>query len=113
MNTPTLRQRLTGLLATVAVLGIVIGLPAAFLAIGANPIPAQPPTLDGIKDALLAPDALKALHAIPVAAKGPTTAAALRARGFRSVDAGLRTVTPRPSHPLAFLALHLMDETPR
>ena len=34
MNTPTLRQRLTGLLATVAVLGIVIGLPAAFLAIG-------------------------------------------------------------------------------
>lgn len=64
-------------------------------------------------EALLAPDALKALHAIPVAAKGPTTAAALRARGFRSVDAGLRTVTPRPSHPLAFLALHLMDETPR
>ena len=56
MNTPTLRQRLTGLLATVAVLGIVIGLPAAFLAIGANPIPDQPPTLDGIKDALLAPD---------------------------------------------------------
>ena len=56
MNTPTLRQRLTGLLATVAVLGIVIGLPVAFLAIGANPIPDQPPTLDGIKDALLAPD---------------------------------------------------------
>ena len=56
MNTPTLRQRLTGLLATVAVLGIVIGLPVAFLAIGANPIPDQPPTLDGIKNALLAPD---------------------------------------------------------
>jgi LysM repeat protein len=56
MNTPTLRQRLTGLLATVAVLGIVIGLPIAFLAIGANPIPDQPPTLDGIKNALLAPD---------------------------------------------------------
>lgn len=64
-------------------------------------------------EALLLPDALKALHAVPVAAKGPTTAAALRARGFRSVDAGLRTVTPRPSHPLAFLALHLMDETRR
>ena len=64
-------------------------------------------------EALLLPDALKALHAVPVAAKGPTTAAALRARGFRSVDAGLRTVTPRPSHPLAFLALHLMDETVR
>ena len=56
MNTPTLRQRLTGLLATAAVLGIVIGLPAAFLAIGANPIPDQPPTLDGIKNGLLAPD---------------------------------------------------------
>ncbi len=56
MNTPTLRQRLTGLLAAVAVLGIVIGLPVVFLAIGASPIPGQPPTLDGIKDALLAPD---------------------------------------------------------
>ena len=56
LNTPTLRQRLTGLLATAAVLGIVIGLPVAFLAIGANPIPDQPPTLDGIKNALLAPD---------------------------------------------------------
>jgi uroporphyrinogen-III synthase len=64
-------------------------------------------------EALLLPDALKALHQVPVAAKGPTTAAALRARGFRSVDAGVRTITLRPSHPLAFLALHLMDETRR
>jgi uroporphyrinogen-III synthase len=64
-------------------------------------------------EALLLPDALKALHAVPVAAKGPTTAAALRARGFRNVDGGLRTVAPRPSHPLAFLALHLMDEPRR
>ena len=64
-------------------------------------------------EALLLPDALEALRRVPVAAKGPTTAAALRARGFRSVDAGLRTVVPRPSHPLAFLALHLMDETQR
>jgi uroporphyrinogen-III synthase len=64
-------------------------------------------------EALLLPDALKALHLVPVAAKGQTTAAALRARGFRSVDGGVRTVAPRPSHPLAFLALHLMDETPR
>ena len=31
MTTPTLRQRLTGLLATAAVLGIIIGLPALFL----------------------------------------------------------------------------------
>ena len=38
MTTPTLRQRLTGLAATVAVLGIIIGLPTLFLAIGANPI---------------------------------------------------------------------------
>ncbi len=56
MNTPTLRQRLTGFLATVAVLGIVVGLPIVFLAIGANPIPEQAPTLDGIKDSLLVPD---------------------------------------------------------
>ena len=56
MTTPTLRQRLTGLLATVAVLGIIIGLPALFLAIGANPIPDQAPTLQSVKHALLAPD---------------------------------------------------------
>jgi nucleoid-associated protein YgaU len=56
MNTPTTRQRLTGLLATVAVLGIIIGLPAVLLAIGANPIPDQAPTLDAVKDSLLAPD---------------------------------------------------------
>ncbi|MGK2876401.1 MAG: LysM peptidoglycan-binding domain-containing protein [Nocardioides sp.] len=56
MTTPTLRQRLTGFLATVAVLGIIIGLPALFLAIGANPIPDQAPTLQSVKDALLAPD---------------------------------------------------------
>ncbi|QSR30173.1 hypothetical protein CFI00_06515 [Nocardioides sp. S5] len=56
MTTPTLRQRLTGLLATAAVLGIIIGLPALFLAIGANPIPDQAPSWESIKDALLAPD---------------------------------------------------------
>src|SRR3546814_18467192 len=52
---PTLGQRLTGLAAALAVLGIVLGLPALFLAIGASPIPDQVPTLDGIKNALLAP----------------------------------------------------------
>ena len=56
MTTPTLRQRLTGLLATVAVLGIIIGLPALFLAIGANPIPDQAPSWESVKNALLAPD---------------------------------------------------------
>lgn len=56
MTTPTLRQRLTGLLATVAVLGIIIGLPALFLAVGANPIPDQAPSWESVKDALLAPD---------------------------------------------------------
>ncbi|KAB2810942.1 LysM peptidoglycan-binding domain-containing protein [Pimelobacter simplex] len=53
---PTLGQRLTGLAASVVVLGIVLGLPALFLAIGASPIPDQAPTLDGIRNALLAPD---------------------------------------------------------
>ncbi|GAA3518970.1 LysM peptidoglycan-binding domain-containing protein [Nocardioides daeguensis] len=59
MTTPThstLGQRLTGLAASVAVLGILVGLPALFVAIGASPIPDQVPTLDSIKDALLAPD---------------------------------------------------------
>ena len=53
---PTLGQRLTGLAASVAVLGILVGLPALFLAIGASPIPDQAPTLESIKNALLAPD---------------------------------------------------------
>ena len=53
---PTLGQRLTGLAAVAAVLGILVGLPALFLAIGASPIPDQVPTLDSIKNALLAPD---------------------------------------------------------
>ncbi|MEZ0580214.1 LysM peptidoglycan-binding domain-containing protein [Nocardioides sp. MH1] len=53
---PTLGQRLTGLAALVAVLGIVLGLPALFLAISASPIPGHVPTLDGIKNALMAPD---------------------------------------------------------
>lgn len=53
---PTLGLRLTGLAAAVAVLGILVGLPALFLAIGASPIPDQVPTLDSIKNALLAPD---------------------------------------------------------
>jgi uroporphyrinogen-III synthase len=61
--------------------------------------------------ALLDPGTLALLRRVPVAAKGPTTAAGVRARGFRSVDGGLRTILPRRSHPLAFLALHLMGET--
>ncbi|GAB2863742.1 LysM peptidoglycan-binding domain-containing protein [Nocardioides pacificus] len=56
MTTPTPRQRLTGLLATFAVVGIIIGLPALLLAIGANPIPDQAPSWERVKDALLAPD---------------------------------------------------------
>ncbi len=59
MTTPTrpnLGQRLTGLAATVAVLGILIGLPVLFLAIGADPVPDQAPTLESVKNALLAPD---------------------------------------------------------
>ena len=53
---PTAGQRLTGLFATVAVLGIIIGLPVLFLALGANPVPDQAPTWESIRDALLAPD---------------------------------------------------------
>lgn len=53
---PTMGQRLTGFVASLAVLGIILGLPALFLAIGANPIPDQVPTLDSVKNALLAPD---------------------------------------------------------
>ncbi|PUA79479.1 LysM peptidoglycan-binding domain-containing protein [Nocardioides currus] len=53
---PTVGQRLTGLLATVAIIAIVLGLPVLFLAIGASPVPEQAPTWDGIKNGLLSPD---------------------------------------------------------
>lgn len=56
MTHPTLRQRLVGFLAILAVLGISAGLPVLLLAIGANPIPDTFPSLDTLTDSLLAPD---------------------------------------------------------
>ena len=43
----TLRYRLGGLLALLAIVGIVVGLPIALLAVGANPFEAGLPSLDG------------------------------------------------------------------
>ena len=56
MTHPTLRHRLVGFLAMLAVLGIAAGLPVLLLAIGANPIPGTFPSLDTLTDSLLAPD---------------------------------------------------------
>jgi nucleoid-associated protein YgaU len=52
----TARTRLRGLLASLALLAIVAGLPLALLAIGASPVPASMPTLETIKSALSSQD---------------------------------------------------------
>lgn len=51
-----MKNRLIGLLATVGLLALVIGLPVVLLAIGASPVPRGIPTLDGVRDALSSPD---------------------------------------------------------
>ena len=50
------RTRLVGLLATLILIGILIGLPATLLALGANPIPQSLPTLERIRSAFTTPD---------------------------------------------------------
>jgi LysM repeat protein len=63
------RTRLIGLLATLILLGIVIGLPATLLALGANPIPRSLPTLEQLRSAVTTPDdGTLALGAIKVIA---------------------------------------------
>jgi nucleoid-associated protein YgaU len=52
----TLRTRLSGVLATGAVLAIVAGLPLILLAVGASPIPHSIPSLETIKSALSSQD---------------------------------------------------------
>ncbi|WP_137122964.1 LysM peptidoglycan-binding domain-containing protein [Segeticoccus rhizosphaerae] len=56
MRTSTVRARMAGLAATLALLGVVAGLPLVLLAIGATPIPDRVPTLDAVKTALSSPD---------------------------------------------------------
>lgn len=52
----TLRTRLTGLIATLAILTIVVALPVTLLAVSSNPVPDTWPTLDQIRNALTSPD---------------------------------------------------------
>ena len=54
--TATIRARLIGLTATLAILAVLAGLPAMLLAIGANPIPDHVPTLEQIWTALTSRD---------------------------------------------------------
>ena len=54
--TSTIRARLIGLTATLAILAVLAGLPAMLLAIGANPIPDHIPTLDQIWASLTSRD---------------------------------------------------------
>jgi LysM repeat protein len=88
----TRRTRLTGLMAAVAILAIVVGLPATLASLGSNPIPDSMPTLDQIRTALTSPDdgtlALAAVKVIAWAAwlfmTGSIAAEILaRARGVR------------------------------
>ena len=52
----TIRRRLLGLLALLAIIGIIIGLPFTLLAVGANPFDGGMPTLEALKSALTSPD---------------------------------------------------------
>jgi len=52
----TWRTRLTGLIAAVAILAIVVGLPATLIALGSGPTPDSMPSLDQIRTALTSPD---------------------------------------------------------
>ena len=61
-----LRQRLLGLGALVVLAGIVVGLPALLLALGGNPLPATPPSLDQVRDALLTPAAWPSTSTVDV-----------------------------------------------
>ena len=54
--TATIRARLIGLTATLAILAVLAGLPAMLLAIGANPIPDHVPTLEQVWTALTSRD---------------------------------------------------------
>jgi nucleoid-associated protein YgaU len=54
--THPIRARLLGLAATVAILTVLIGIPATLVAIGANPIPNRLPTLDQLTTALTTRD---------------------------------------------------------
>jgi LysM repeat protein len=64
-----IRARLVGLLATLILLAILIGLPAVLLALGANPIPHSLPSLEQLRTAFTTPDdGTLALGAIKVIA---------------------------------------------
>lgn len=52
----TIRRRLLGLLALLAIIGIIIGLPTVLLAVGANPFAGGVPTFEAVKTALTSPD---------------------------------------------------------
>jgi LysM repeat protein len=52
----TLRRRLTGLLAAMLLVGIMVGLPATLLKLGGNPLPNQLPSLSDLSEALTSPD---------------------------------------------------------
>jgi hypothetical protein len=52
----TFRRRLTGLLAAVLLVGIIVGLPATLLSLGGNPLPNQLPSLSDLSEALTSPD---------------------------------------------------------
>ena len=54
--TATIRARLIGLTATLAILAVLAGLPAMLLAIGANPIPDHVPTLEQVWTSLMSRD---------------------------------------------------------
>lgn len=69
VRTATVRTRLAGLLATTALIGIVVGLPVALSSLGANPLPPHLPSWFEVRSALTSPDdGTLALRAVTVIA---------------------------------------------
>ena len=52
----TLRRLLTGMLAAMLIIGILIGLPVILVEVGGNPLPDQLPSLSDVGRALTSPD---------------------------------------------------------
>jgi len=105
-----LRARLTGLAATLALLAILAGVPAALLAVGANPIPHTLPTLIQIREALTTPDdgtlAMGAIVLVAWAAWAAFAASILLEITARLC--GLRAPRLRGLHAPQAAALHLV-----
>jgi hypothetical protein len=106
--TATIRARLIGLTATLAILAVLAGLPAMLLAIGANPLPDHVPTLEQVWTALTSRDdgtlTLRVLAVVAWAGWAFLTASGLT--GTVTITGGTTvTVDVRDTYDTTFLGI--------